>query len=70
MALISANLGLMNLLPIPVLDGGHLLFFIIEIIARRPIPEKIQEKLLQGGFGILILVMVFATFNDFKSILF
>ena len=70
MALISANLGLMNLLPIPVLDGGHLLFFIIEIIARRPIPEKIQEKLLQGGFGILILIMVFATFNDFKSILF
>lgn len=70
MALISANLGLMNLLPIPVLDGGHLLFFIIEIIARRPIPDKIQEKLLQGGFGILILVMVFATFNDFKSILF
>ena len=45
-------------------------FFIIEIIARRPIPDKIQEKLLQGGFGILILVMVFATFNDFKSILF
>lgn len=70
MALISANLGLMNLLPIPVLDGGHLLFFIIEIIARRPIPDKIQEKLLQGGFGILILIMVFATFNDFKSILF
>lgn len=68
MALISANLGLMNLLPIPVLDGGHLLFFIIEIITRKPIPEKIQEKLLQGGFAILIAIMVFATFNDFRSL--
>ncbi len=67
MALISANLGLMNLLPIPILDGGHLLFFLIEIIARRPIPEKIQDKLLQGGFAILIGIMVFATFNDIRG---
>jgi len=69
MALISANLGLMNLLPIPVLDGGHLLFFLIEMIIRRPIPEKIQDKLLQGGFAILIGIMVFATFNDIKGLL-
>lgn len=68
MALISANLGLMNLLPIPVLDGGHLLFFIIEIIIRRPIPEKVQDKLLQCGFALLMAIMVFATFNDFKSL--
>ncbi len=67
MALISANLGLMNLLPIPVLDGGHLLFFIIEIIARRPIPEKVQDKLLQTGFMVLIAIMVFATFNDIRG---
>lgn len=67
MAMISANLGLMNLLPIPVLDGGHLMFFIIEIIFKKPIPEKIQEKLLQGGFAILIAIMVFATFNDIKG---
>ena len=68
MALISTNLGLMNLLPIPVLDGGHLLFFIIEIIIRRPIPEKVQDKLLQCGFALLMAIMVFATFNDFKSL--
>ncbi len=67
MALISANLGLMNLLPIPVLDGGHLLFFIIEMIARKPIPEKIQDRLLQAGFTILIVIMVFATFNDVRG---
>ena len=67
MALISANLGLMNLLPIPVLDGGHLLFFIIEMIARRPIPDKVQDKLLKVGFTILILIMIFATFNDVRG---
>ena len=67
MALISANLGLMNLLPIPVLDGGHLLFFIIEMIARKPIPDKVQDKLLKVGFTILILIMIFATFNDVRG---
>ena len=67
MALISANLGLMNLLPIPVLDGGHLLFFTIEILIRRPVPEKLQDKLLQVGFIILIGIMIFATFNDVRG---
>lgn len=67
MALISANLGLMNLLPIPVLDGGHLVFFLIEMVAKRPIPENLQDKLLKGGFAILISVMIFATFNDIKG---
>jgi len=68
MAMISANLGLMNLLPIPVLDGGHLLFFLVEMLVRRPIPEKIQERLLQGGFAILIAMMTIATFNDIATI--
>ena len=67
MALISANLGLMNLLPIPVLDGGHLVFFVIEMLFGKPIPEKVQDKLLQGGFAILILIMIFATFNDVRG---
>lgn len=67
MALISANLGLMNLLPIPVLDGGHLLFFIIEMIFKKQIPEKVQDKLLQAGFAVLIFVMIFATFNDIRG---
>jgi regulator of sigma E protease len=66
MAMISANLGLMNLLPIPVLDGGQILFCLIEMLIRRPISEKIQESLLRFGFAILLLVMCFATFNDIK----
>lgn len=66
-ALISINLGLMNLLPIPVLDGGHLFFYLIEILIRRPIPEKIQNALLSAGLGLLIFIMVFATVNDILS---
>ena len=69
MALISANLGLMNLLPIPVLDGGHLLFFLIEMITRRSIPEKIQDISLNIGFYLLMAIMLFATINDIKGIL-
>lgn len=63
-ALISVNLGLLNLLPIPVLDGGTILFSIIEMIIRRPIPNIVQEKLMQIGAFLLISLMVFATFND------
>ncbi|GMO64753.1 MAG: RIP metalloprotease RseP [Rickettsiales bacterium] len=68
MAMLSANLGLMNLLPIPVLDGGNLIFLILEMIFRRPIPEKVQNSLLQAGVGILVAVMLFATLNDVKGL--
>jgi regulator of sigma E protease len=57
----------MNLLPIPVLDGGGLLFLVIEMLFRKEIPEKIQEKLLNVGFSILIILGIFVTFNDIKS---
>ncbi|MDR3289841.1 MAG: RIP metalloprotease RseP [Rickettsiales bacterium] len=67
LGMLSANLGLMNLLPIPVLDGGQIFFLLIEMIVRRPIPEKIQERLLQAGICILLTVMIFATFNDVKG---
>ena len=67
-ALISTNLGFMNLLPIPVLDGGYLFFFSIEIIFRKKIPEKIQTMLLNCGFYLLLLIMFFSTFNDLKSL--
>lgn len=67
MALISANLGLMNLLPIPVLDGGHIFFYILEIVFRRPIPEKLQTILLNIGFYFLIGLMIFATLNDVRG---
>ncbi|MDR0423685.1 MAG: RIP metalloprotease RseP [Rickettsiales bacterium] len=66
-AMLTINLGLMNLLPIPVLDGGALLFLLLEMIFRKEIPENIQDKLLRVGFGILIFIMLFATFNDVKS---
>jgi regulator of sigma E protease len=63
-AMISANLGLMNLLPIPVIDGGHLLFYIVEMIFRKPVNEKIQERAFQIGLYFIIGLMAFATVND------
>ena len=63
-ALISENLGLLNLFPIPVLDGGAILFCIVEMIVRRPVPEKVQEWSMRVGASLLIALMIFATFND------
>ena len=63
-ALISVNLGLLNLFPIPILDGGAILFCLIEILIRRPVPEKVQEWSMKAGGALLIALMVFATFND------
>lgn len=63
-ALLSINLGLINLLPIPMLDGGHLLFYAIEAIKGKPIPEKVQDAALRFGFVVLIALMVFANLND------
>lgn len=63
-ALISINLGILNLLPIPVLDGGQIVFCIYEIIFRRPLPAKAQEYATRAGLAILIALMVLATFND------
>ena len=68
MALISTSLGFMNLLPIPVLDGGHLLFYIIEAIRRKPLDEKIENFLTKIGFSILIVLMIFITFKDIMGI--
>ncbi len=63
-ALISVNLGLLNLLPIPVLDGGTIVFSVIEMVIRRPISVVVQEKLMQVGGFLLLSLMIFATFND------
>lgn len=63
-AAISINLGVLNLLPIPVLDGGHILFFSIETIIRRPVPERIQELTTRMGLAFLLLLMLVATYND------
>ena len=63
-ALLSVNLGIINLFPIPVLDGGHLLFFAIEGIMRRPVNEKLREKLAQAGVVVLMTLMIFVFYND------
>lgn len=64
LALLSISLGVLNLLPIPVLDGGHLLFYIAEWVRGRPLPEKLQEMGLQIGVVIIAAVMLFAIYND------
>ena len=69
MAVISINLGVINLLPIPVLDGGHLFFYLYEAIFRKPLPIKIQETGFRIGFAMLATLMLFTTFNDLNQIL-
>ena len=64
MALLSINLGLINLFPIPVLDGGHVIIFTLEIITKREINEKFKNFLFKCGFVLLLALMVFATWND------
>ena len=68
-AMLSINLGLMNLLPIPVLDGGHILLYSIELIIRRPIPYNIQKFIFALGFSFLILLFIVITLNDIKSVI-
>ncbi|MDB5478780.1 MAG: zinc metalloprotease [Alphaproteobacteria bacterium] len=63
-ALISINLGLINLFPIPLLDGGHLLFYFYEAIAGRPMPEKLRMAGLKLGYILVVTLMIYATFND------
>ena len=64
MALLSINLGLINLFPIPLLDGGHVVIYLIEIVTRREINEQVKEYIFKLGFFLLIALMVFATYND------
>ncbi len=66
---LSINLGLFNLLPIPLLDGGHLFFYLVELITRRRIPEKIQAYAFKAGFVVLLLLFAVATYNDIKILM-
>ena len=68
MALLSINLGLINLFPIPLLDGGHVVIYLIEIIAGREINERAKEYVFRFGFLVLISLMIFATYNDFNHL--
>jgi len=69
-ALLSINLAILNFLPIPVLDGGHLLFFFIEAAIGRPVNTRMREIAQQVGIFILILLMVFVFYNDITRIFF
>ena len=66
LAFLSIQLGFLNLLPVPVLDGGHLVFFLIELIFGRPLPQAAQEAALKFGLLLLLLLMGLALFNDFS----
>jgi regulator of sigma E protease len=68
MALVSISLGVLNLLPIPVLDGGHLLYYVIEVVRRRPLSERAMEMGQQVGVAILLTLMAFAFFNDINRL--
>ncbi len=63
-AVISVSIGLLNLFPIPMLDGGHLLFYGIEAVRRKPLSEHAQEFGFRIGFTMVLMLLVFATWND------
>ncbi|GAA4338094.1 RIP metalloprotease RseP [Pigmentiphaga soli] len=69
LALVSVSLGVLNLLPIPMLDGGHLLYYLVEIVRGSPPPERWMEMGQRAGFGLLMLLMAVALFNDFSRLL-
>lgn len=68
-AVISINLAIINLLPIPVLDGGHILFFGLEIVFRRPLSDKWKALAMRFGIMVLLMLMALAIFNDFRRLL-
>jgi regulator of sigma E protease len=63
-AVLSLSLGLINLFPIPMLDGGHLLYYAFEAVRGRPLGEKAQEIGFRIGLALVLFLMVFATWND------
>lgn len=69
LALISISLGVLNLLPIPILDGGHLLYYLVEVIKGGPLSERVMEIGQQIGFALLVLLMAFAFYNDINRLI-
>ena len=63
-AVLSVSIGLLNLFPVPLLDGGHLLFYAIEAVRGRPLSERSQEMGFRVGLALVLMLMVFATYND------
>ena len=69
LALVSISLGILNLLPIPVLDGGHLLYYMVEIVKGSPVSEKVMEVGYRIGFVLLGLLMACALYNDISRLI-
>ena len=67
-AMLSINLGFINLLPVPMLDGGHLLFYAIEAVRRRPLEPRVQEWAFRGGLAAVLALMLIVTFNDLGAV--
>ena len=68
LAMISVNLGFVNLLPIPMLDGGHLMYYLAELITGKPVSEKIMELGMRLGIILLLTIMAIALYNDLNRI--
>ncbi|WP_075288865.1 RIP metalloprotease RseP [Pararhizobium arenae] len=68
-AVLSVSIGLLNLMPVPVLDGGHLMFYAVEAVRGRPVGPAAQDVAFRIGFAMILMLMVFATWNDISSLL-
>jgi regulator of sigma E protease len=69
LALVSVSLGVLNLLPLPMLDGGHLMYYIFEALTGRPVSEPWLARLQRGGVAVLLMMMSVALFNDVARLL-
>jgi regulator of sigma E protease len=69
LALVSVSLGVLNLLPLPMLDGGHLMYYIFEALTGRPVPDQWLARFQRGGVAVLLLMMSVALFNDVARLL-
>ena len=68
LALFSINLGFINLLPVPMLDGGHLFFYAVEAVRRRPLSARALDWAFRGGLAVILALLVFTTVNDLGSL--
>ena len=69
MAIISISLGVFNLIPVPILDGGHIVFAVIESMRGRPLSQRVQQTALKVGLSLILLLMVFALYNDISRVI-
>ncbi|MDP1716464.1 MAG: RIP metalloprotease RseP, partial [Burkholderiales bacterium] len=69
LALISISLGVLNLLPIPLLDGGHLMYYTVEVLKGSPVPDRVMEIGQQFGMALLLTLMAFALYNDINRLI-